>query len=456
MSGSQTNPVRRAAIAGAGTSGLIAALLLHRLGWEVTVVEAHARARTGTRAPTLWPPALHVLGLVGVAGKVMAEGHPVSVLRFRTETGERRLDLGAAGCVTLSQSRLERLLEDRARRVGVRIHRGVRVTGAHQQDDGRVLVTGKGDVGTFPDLTVDLLIGADGYRSIVREAIGVELAGPGRGTRFALRDFVDDTGGFDRDAVWTCTGEPGALVTVPLPENTIRLVAPFPGEDTHAGADFLRERALEHGFPTPEGPVVWEATFLAHTQQATRFAQGPIALIGDAAHVQSPAGGRGMNQGIEDAFTLVSEIGADTSDDLVAAVARYAAIREPELSDELAANAAVTSHWNGTEPAALIAPVIRSELEVASCSFRRVSAIGSVTPDETSPLGRRVRLTTEAWPRLSSLRLHHGLIVETTPASPAIGRMPSLVGNNLMLPDGKYTLSPTMNILSFEPVGVPA
>ena len=78
MSGSQANPVRRAAIAGAGTSGLIAALLLHRLGWEVTVVEAHARARTGTRAPTLWPPALHVLGLVGVAGKVMAEGHPVS------------------------------------------------------------------------------------------------------------------------------------------------------------------------------------------------------------------------------------------------------------------------------------------------------------------------------------------------------------------------------------------
>ena len=79
-----------------------------------------------------------------------------------------------------------------------------------------------------------------------------------------------------------------------------------------------------------------------------------------------------------------------------------------------------------------------------------------MTPDETSPLGRRVWLTAEAWPRLSSLRIHHGLIAETTPASPAIGRMPSLVGNNLMLPDGKYTLSPTMNILAFEPVGVSA
>lgn len=453
MSGRETRPVSRAAIAGAGTSGLVAALLLHRLGWEVTVVEAHARRRIGTRAPTLWPPALHVLTLVGVGGQVKAEAHAVSTLGFRTETGERRLVLGAAGCLTVSQSRLERLLEDRARRVGVRIHRSARITGAHRQDDGRILVSGVTDVGSFPDLTVDLLVGADGYRSVVREVIGAELAGPCRGTPFALRDFVDDTGGFDRDAVWTCTGGPGALVTVPLPENTIRLVAPVPGEDA---ADFLHERALGHGFTSPVGPVVWEATFIAHTQQATRFAQGPIALIGDAAHVQSPAGGRGMNQGIEDAFTLVSEIGADTSDDIAAAVARYAAIREPEISDELAANAAVTSQWNGTEPAALIAPVIRSELEVASCSFRRVSATGSVTPDETSPLGRRVRLTADAWPRLSSLRIHHGLIVETTPASPAIGRMPSLVGNNLMLPDGKYTLSPTMNILAFEPIEVPA
>ena len=455
MSGRETRPVRRAAIAGAGTSGLVAALLLHRLGWEVTVVEAHARRRAGTRAPTLWPPAQHVLALVGVGGQVKAEAHPVHVLGFRTETGERRLDLGTANCVTVSQSRLERLLEDRARRVGVRIHRGARITGADQQDDGRILVTGTADVGTFPDLTVDLLVGADGYRSVIREVIGAELTGPCRGTPFALRDFIDDTGGFDRDAVWTCTGGPGALVTVPLPENTIRLVAPIPRESADA-AHFLHERALGHGFPSPEGQVVWEATFIAHTQQATRFACGQTALIGDAAHVQSPAGGRGMNQGIEDAFTLVSEIGADTSDDIAAGVARYAAIREPEISDELAANAAVTHQWYGTELAALIAPVIRSELEVASCSFRRVSATGSVTPDETSPLGRRVWLTAEAWPRLSSLRIHHGLIAETTPASPAIGRMPSLVGNNLMLPDGKYTLSPTMNILAFEPVGVSA
>lgn len=456
MSGSRRRPPRRAAIAGAGTSGLVAALLLHQLGWEVTVVEAHARPRTGTRAPTLWPPALHVLDLLGLGDKVPAEAQPVEALKFRTESGDRTLELGAAGCVTLSQSRLEHLLEERARMLGISIHRGVRVDGAHPSEDAGLRVTGSTTVGTYPDLAVDLLIGADGYRSVVRAIIGADLAGPIRGTQFALRDFVDETGRFDRTAVWTCTGGPGALVTVPLPNNTIRLVAPYPLEQVVDESDFLSTRTVGHGFPPPEGPVVWEAEFIAHTQQATRFAQGQIALIGDAAHVQSPAGGRGMNQGIEDAYTLVSELGADPSGDVAEAVARYAAIREQEMSDELAVNTAVTSHWNGTSAADLLSPVVRSELEVASCTFRRIAGSAAMAPDDASPLGRRVSLGAKAWPSTSSLHVRAGLIDATTPATATIGARPGLVGSDLALPDGRYTLSPTMNILALETQQAPA
>lgn len=446
----ESSATRRVAIAGAGTSGLTAALLFRKLGWEVTVIEVHVRPRTGTRAPTLWPPALHVLDLIGVADQVKNEAHLVEALQFRSDTGDRTIELGSAGCVTFSQSRLERLLEERARGAGVRVVRGVRVVAAHRQDDARIRVVGLAAVGTFSDLTVDLLIGADGYHSAVREIVGATLTGESRGTPFALRDIVDEAGRFDRAAVWTCSDGPGTLVLVPLPHNRIRFVAPFPADRGADSFGFLSARALGHGFPAPEGKVVWESSFVAYTQQATRFALGAIALIGDAAHVQWPAGGRGMNQGIEDAFTLASEVGADPKGDLVGALARYAAVREREMRDELSQNAAATADWDGAPPTEGTAPQIRSEIDIASCVFRR-NAAGGVPSADASLLGRRVLLKSASWLRTFSLRVRNGRIEDSTGGASIEGEVVSVVASESSVPDGKYTLGPTMNIFSIEP-----
>lgn len=437
----------RAVIAGAGTSGLVASLLLRRLGWDVIVLETHARPRTGTRAPTIWPPALHAFEVAGVADQVAAEANPVTALKFQDETLSRTLDLGDSHCVTLSQSRLEELLEERARATGVGIRRRTALTDARVQDDGQIQVTAVSTTGSTTIHTADLLVGADGHRSVTRQLIDAQLRGPCHPTDFELVDFVDHTGAFDRRSVWTCTGALGPLVIVPLPNDTIRLVAPRPASTGSPSRQFLRDRTIGYGFAPPDGEVVWEAVFTARSQQATRFAKGPIAIIGDAAHVQSPAGGRGMNQGIEDAFTLVSEIAASEHQDLALALARFAATREREMADELSVNVSVTSRWTGKDAPEPRESTVRTEMEIATCSFRRATAPRALDAGASPLLGRRVRLDARGWPVPTALHIHDGCILGGDWPG-AAGAAPTLVGDSRPLPDGVYALSPTMNILA--------
>lgn len=440
----------KALIAGAGTSGLVASLLLRKAGWEVTIIEPHSSVRTGTRAPTLWPPALHILNLIGITDQILSEAHLISALKFQDGAGIRTLDLGEATCVTLSQSRLEQLLEASALAKGVEIRRDAAVISANVEMQNMVQVRISMASGEIWDINVDLLIGADGYHSTVRSIIGAKLQGSSLATRFELMDVSDKTINFDRDSVWTYTGQSGVLVVVPLPGDLVRFVAPCPAEGVAQPIEFLRARASKYGFPLSDFTLEWQANFIAHSQQATSFVSGSIALIGDAAHVQSPAGGRGMNQGIEDAFTLISEV-VSSPDNLPGALARYASLREAEMQDELEVNAKVTSHWTDINFSNNPGAIKRTELETVSCAFRRFTA-GKLTEANEDFLGRRMNLDSHYWPTPSFLHVVGGEIHNLEATQNTSGVIPKLVGSTGTLQDGVYGLSPTMNILIFTPL----
>ncbi|ASU79010.1 hypothetical protein CDG81_12735 [Actinopolyspora erythraea] len=337
-----------AVVVGAGPSGLVAAGLLARAGFAVRVLERTATQREGTRAPTLWPRAMNVLDLLGCGDRVRAAAHRVAQLGFVGDSGRGSVDLEDLACWTLPQYRLEGLLEERARELGVVVSRRTEVTGLDRSAPGAVSVR----LASGDRAAADVLIAADGARSLVREELGVPFTGHEYESRFGLVDFVDEAGEHPRDSVETYTGSAGTLVSVPLPEGVIRLVAPLLERPDSDSDQVIRERLRGYGFGTEFGTVRWRSVFHVSVKMAERFAVAGAALVGDAAHVQSPAGGRGMNNAIEDAMSVATRlvVASGTSGaDWAEALAGYEFERYAAIEGELGLIRRRTDRWVGAD-----------------------------------------------------------------------------------------------------------
>ncbi|WP_181139458.1 NAD(P)/FAD-dependent oxidoreductase [Streptomyces sp. Ru71] len=456
-----------ALIAGAGPAGLALAALLGSAGWQVTVLEQLAERRAGTRAPTLWPPAMHLLDTLGVGDRVREVSHLVERLRFASDDGERDLDLGPYAFRTLPQGELEEILQDRAGALGATVVRGATVTSVTTGPDGRPRVGVDHAAGTTEELTADLLVGADGAHSVVRRQLGIDTVGERYASRFALLDFTDTQKLFPRDASITWVGRRGTLVSVPLPAGGTRVVVPVLDPDADP-ADFLMKTAAEHGFPLFADTATWQAEFHVTVALAETFAHGHIALIGDAAHMQSPAGGRGMNNALEDAFTLASQLcdkAAGDRQDIPAALLRYAALRHAEMDDELGAIKATTDRWVGrtgtTAPAEAPERPRRSEIQRTACIHPRrprTTDGAPLPPWATAEFtGSRMVLhgtRDTAWPP-------HPVVLVGAPDAPvASGLLPdgawrartaTLLDGGTALPPGVYVTTASSDILGHWP-----
>ncbi|MGW2480111.1 FAD-dependent oxidoreductase [Streptomyces sp. NPDC001571] len=461
-----------ALIAGAGPAGLALAGLLGSAGWQVTVLEPLTERRAGTRAPTLWPPAAHLLDTLGAGRRVRARAHRVERLRFVSDDAERDLDLGPYAFHTLPQGELEEILEERAVALGATVVRGAAVTSFVAGADGRPRVTvGHGD-GRTEQLTADLLVGADGAHSVVRGQLGVESAGERYASRFALLDFTDEQGLFPRDTSITWVGRRGTLVSVPLPAGGTRVVVPVLDPDADP-AGFLLKTAAEHGFPLSVDTATWQAEFHVTVAMAETFARGSVALIGDAAHVQSPAGGRGMNNALEDAFALATQLcdravgeAAEGAVDVPAALVRYDLLRRAEMADELGAIKETTDRWVGRtgsgepEPTAVQRPR-RSDVQRTACIHPRPrpTAEGEEPPvwSRAGFTGSRMVLSDApetAWPP-------HPVVLVGGPDEPAVrgalfagarrARSAARLDGGSALPPGVYVTTASSDVLGHWP-----
>ncbi len=295
-------------IVGAGPCGLVAACLLRRRGIDVRVVEAEAEAGTGSRAVLLWPPTLGLFDEIGAMSEARSRGVGVSALSFHSE-GATPIDvpLGEENAALLLPQEVNvAVLEAALVKLGGTVERRTEVIKVEPGPDGVAVIARRAD-GTELELVADWVIGADGSHSTVRQQLGIEFPGETYPGKFVLAEGRIE-GDFRRDHLHYHLRRAGVLVVAPLPGGRAR-IAGFVDADTVG--ETLDSSTVQRILDT-RGPgglrftdVDTRTVFQAHEKVATALRKGRCFLVGDAAHVNSPAGGQGLNLGLQDVHNLV-------------------------------------------------------------------------------------------------------------------------------------------------------
>ncbi|MEV5428234.1 FAD-dependent monooxygenase [Streptomyces sp. NPDC052701] len=301
-------------VGGAGPVGLWLAGELRRAGITAAVVEARTERDTRSRALTVHPRTIETFASRGVHEPFMREGMPLpgghfGVLESRLDF--RRLPSPFPHTLALPQERTEALLEQQALDLGADILRGQEVTGFTEDPDHiTVHITGPHGPST---LQAAYLVGCDGARSTVRRAAGIDHPGTPSTVLGWLGDVILDqppAPGYSR------FGPAGTLMAVLMPGGIHRLVGITPRDLTTTWPgdltlDELRENVIavagtDFGMRDP----IWLSRYGNATRLAAQYRKGRVFLAGDAAHQHFPAGGVGMNVGIQDAANLAWKLAA--------------------------------------------------------------------------------------------------------------------------------------------------
>lgn len=288
-------------VVGSGPTGLVLAAELALAGVDVVVVERRATPElVGSRAGGFHSRTLEILDQRGIVERFLAEGQVAQAARFGTVT----LDLSDfptrfPHSLGLWQNHIERILLGWAEELGVPIHRGLEVTGLAQDETGVDVHL----AGAAP-LRTSYLVGADGARSAVRRAAGIEFAGweATRSNLIAEVEVTEETPvGVRFDAIGVHglhVMEDGRTVRVVVTEQELGPAT----EPTLAdlGAALTSVYGTDFGIHSP----TWISRFTDATRQAVAYRDRRVLLAGDAAHVHSPAGGQGIGLGVQDAVNL--------------------------------------------------------------------------------------------------------------------------------------------------------
>ena len=302
-------------IVGGGPVGLSLALGLARYGASSVVLERNAEPVHESRAAVIWPRTQEILRDWGAYAPLRAAGRFARTLRgvnARTQATFVTIDFSAiddvfddAGALMLPQSHTERLLRDLVQQhPSCELRAGVTVTGLAQDRDGvDVLYDEANGSGRLRSAFV---VGCDGSQGIVRPAIGLTLQGMTYDTRIVLSD---ETLGADVAPDVTARvrfDRPGLLGAIRFGERSWRVMASVPKElsDEDALSPLAHRERVRELFGDASVETEWSNIFKIHRRHAQRFAVGRVMLAGDAAHLNSPAGGQGMNAGIQDAANL--------------------------------------------------------------------------------------------------------------------------------------------------------
>jgi len=310
----------RVIIVGAGPSGLTAALFLTRAGVPVTVLESRTGLYDDPRAATFHPPTMEMFAESGVTKRL----HELGILcprwqfRGRDEGVIAEFDLGILSDITpypyrlqCEQHKLVAVLAEMLSSSNIfAIEYGANVETVSQTADGVTVTTSEGRTyrGSY-------VIGADGGRSVVRKSQDIDFAGFTYQERFLVVTTTTDFEqlGFAYSCYVSDPREWCALFKVPGkgPPGVWRVV--FPTEPEAAAEDLLdytnAERRLRAFVPSAEPhPIVHTNLYTVHQRVAATYRVGRTLLAGDAAHVNNPLGGMGMNFGIHDAVSLANKL----------------------------------------------------------------------------------------------------------------------------------------------------
>jgi 3-(3-hydroxy-phenyl)propionate hydroxylase len=310
----------RVLIAGAGPVGLVAAANLVRGGVPVTVLEAGADLSTESRASTFHPPTLDMLDQLGAAGALIAQGLIAPRFQYRTKQDGvlGQFDFAAIADLTrhpyrvqCEQSKLTRILHQQLRGTAqYELQFDAEVREVTQRGTGvEVAIARKGKT---ERRSGRWLIGADGARSDVRRALGIEFPGFTWQERFLVVSTPFDfrTVIPDLDAV-SYVADPERwhfLLQIPGLCRVMFPIRPEESDELALSGEFAQSllAAVVPGISKYE--VAHATLYKVHQRVAKTFQRGRVFLAGDAAHINNPLGGMGMNGGIHDAINLTSRL----------------------------------------------------------------------------------------------------------------------------------------------------
>lgn len=288
-------------IAGAGPTGMMLAGELALAGVDVAIVERRtSQDLSGARAGGLLSRSIEVLDQRGIAERFLSEGQtaqvggfawiPLDISDFPT-----RHPYGLA----LWQTHIERILAGWIGELAVPVHRGLEATGYAQDDAGLTVSLSDGR-----SVRAQYLVGCDGGRSLVRKVAGIDFAGWDATISHLIAEVElaeEPVWGLRHDAMGihalSRMGE-GGPVRVMVTEQQLG----HTGEPTLSdlGAALIAVYGTDYGVHSP----IWISRFTDMARQAASYRAGRVLLAGDAAHIHYPAGGQGLNTGVQDAVNL--------------------------------------------------------------------------------------------------------------------------------------------------------
>jgi len=299
-------------VVGAGPVGLALAVDLARRDVPLRIIDRSPAPTDESRAIVIHARTLDQLEPLGVCEPLIGAGLVTQRVTFHADGKELarvpfdRVDSRYPFSLTTAQTETERVLTARLRELGVEIERGVTLVG-FEQTEREVRASVRLADKRADHILCDWLVGADGSHSSVRGAMGQQLVGSFKGEDLLLGDVEAD---FDYDPasfhLFFSPGETTALL-FPMVGARARVFAQIPegvDRDREPSLAWLREALAERQVDVRIRDARWLARFEIHHAQVARYRSGRAFLAGDAAHIHSPAGGQGMNTGIQDALNL--------------------------------------------------------------------------------------------------------------------------------------------------------
>lgn len=336
-------------IVGAGPTGLTLANELARRGVEFRLIEAAQGPQRGSRGKGVQPRTLEVFDDLGIADRVIANGRfampmlstgldgAVTLGGAEPEGLKGRPDLPYTTSLVTPEWRVEEALRDRLAEFGATVEFGTALVGFEQTHAGVEATVQRG--GVTETIIAAWLVGADGGHSIVRKQAGIAFVGE---TRDDVRMLVADVAvdGLDRSAWQLWRHQEGGVSLCPLPSTSLfqYQASIGPGQDPALALSNLqailerRTGRTDIRLHEPEWATLWRA----NVRLVERYRDGRVILAGDAAHIHSPAGGQGMNTGIQDAHNLGWKLVAVAGGANPALLDSYEAERRPVAAGVLA------------------------------------------------------------------------------------------------------------------------